>query len=110
MFKALNTLSFFCFFSAIFNIPRAVKRSVYFDLKQNAKLPESPFSCDFVVEGFCVRYSYFDAKILKFLLFDIACKNINHGSSNVLWQRATPAIAGWFVDQTGQFAVSGIYI
>jgi hypothetical protein len=85
-----------------------VKRSVYFDLKQNAKLPESPFSCDILVERFYVRYPYFDEKNLKFKLFDFACNNINHGSPNFLWQRATSAIAGWFAGQTGQIAVSGV--
>ena len=61
-----------------------------------------------MVERFCVCYSYFDVKILKFQLFDFACNNVNHGYPNFLWKRATPAIAGWFAGQTGQISVSGI--
>jgi hypothetical protein len=108
--KVFNTLSLsvsFQRFSAI-SFSRAVKRSACFDLKWNAKLPEGPFSCDIVFERFYVRYSYFDVKILKFPLFDFACNNINHGSPNFLWQRATLAIAGWLAGKTGQIAVSGV--
>jgi hypothetical protein len=59
-----------------------VKLSVYFDLKQNAKLPASPFSCDIVVERICVSYSYFDVKMLIFQLFDFVSNSINHESPN----------------------------
>jgi hypothetical protein len=61
-----------------------------------------------MVERLCVRYSYFDVKILKFQLFDFACNGVNHGYPNFLWQSTTTAIAGQFTGQTGQISVSGI--